>query len=199
MRKALVFAAILSVSGCIAPITPMERLQQSANDVASALRFDRTDLVAEYCAPKARDAFLERHAVWTDKTRIGDLELSGIYRRSPDEPEASLEVAVLESDERVGTVLTDRVCTRCYFNLVSQPVIRERHYGLLVVRCPECGTLASVQEYPHVIRWADEIARRPAVQRGRKVNRTWGEPSSQLHERHDASDFELRTQDRMAP
>ena len=88
MRKALVFAAILSVSGCIAPITPMERLQQSANDVASALRFDRTDLVAEYCAPKARDAFLERHAVWTDKTRIVDLELSGIYLRSQDEAEA---------------------------------------------------------------------------------------------------------------
>ncbi|MBP7522360.1 MAG: glutathione S-transferase C-terminal domain-containing protein, partial [Leptothrix sp. (in: Bacteria)] len=63
----------------------------------------------------------------------------------------------------------------------------------------EAGEFLSVQEYPHVIRWADEIARRPAVQRGRKVNRTWGEPSSQLHERHDASDFELRTQDRMAP
>lgn len=98
MRKALVFAAILSVSGCIAPITPMERLQQSANDVASALRFNRTDLVAEYCAPKARDAFLERHAVWTDKTRIVDLELSGIYLRSQDEAEAILEVAWLRED-----------------------------------------------------------------------------------------------------
>jgi GST-like protein len=37
------------------------------------------------------------------------------------------------------------------------------------------------------------------VQRGRKVNRTWGEPSSQLHERHDASDFDLKTQDKLAP
>jgi len=60
------------------------------------------------------------------------------------------------------------------------------------------GEFLSVHEYTHVIRWADEIARRPAVQRGRKVNRTWGEPSSQLHERHDASDFDTRTQDKVA-
>ena len=60
------------------------------------------------------------------------------------------------------------------------------------------GEFLSVHEYTHVIRWADEIAQRPAVQRGRKVNRTWGEPSSQLHERHDASDFELKTQDKLA-
>ncbi|MFK7888083.1 MAG: glutathione-dependent disulfide-bond oxidoreductase [Gammaproteobacteria bacterium] len=54
----------------------------------------------------------------------------------------------------------------------------------------------SVNEYEHVQRWADQIAERPAVQRGRMVNRTWGELSEQLHERHDASDFELRTQDK---
>ena len=42
------------------------------------------------------------------------------------------------------------------------------------------------------------IAQRPAVQRGRMVNRTWGQPSSQLHERHDAVDFETRTQDKLA-
>ena len=47
----------------------------------------------------------------------------------------------------------------------------------------------SVHEYTNVIRWADQIAERPAVQRGRMVNRVWGEPSSQLPERHDASDF----------
>lgn len=61
------------------------------------------------------------------------------------------------------------------------------------------GAFLSVHEYRHVIRWADEIARRPAVQRGRKVNRTWGEPGSQLHERHDASDFDTKTQDKVAP
>ena len=59
------------------------------------------------------------------------------------------------------------------------------------------GEFLSVHEYPHVIRWADEIARRPAVQRGRKVNRTFGDPASQLHERHDAADFDTRTQDKL--
>jgi GSH-dependent disulfide-bond oxidoreductase len=55
----------------------------------------------------------------------------------------------------------------------------------------------SVQEYKNVLRWADAIGKRPAVQRGRMVNRTWGEPSSQLHERHDAGDFETKTQDKL--
>jgi GST-like protein len=56
----------------------------------------------------------------------------------------------------------------------------------------------SVQDYKHVQRWADAIGKRPAVQRGRMVNRTSGELSSQLHERHDAGDFETNTQDKVA-
>jgi GSH-dependent disulfide-bond oxidoreductase len=55
----------------------------------------------------------------------------------------------------------------------------------------------SVQDYRNVQRWADAIGERPTVQRGRMVNRLQGEPSSQLHERHDASDFETRTQDKL--
>ena len=55
-----------------------------------------------------------------------------------------------------------------------------------------------VQEYTHVQRWADAIAARPAVQRGRIVNRAFGDLSEQLHERHDASDFDTRTQDKLA-
>ena len=59
------------------------------------------------------------------------------------------------------------------------------------------GEFLSVQDYRNVQRWADAIAARPAVKRGRMVNRTWGEPSSQLHERHDAGDFDTRTQDKV--
>ncbi|MDR9771861.1 glutathione-dependent disulfide-bond oxidoreductase [Rhizobium hidalgonense] len=55
-----------------------------------------------------------------------------------------------------------------------------------------------VEDYKNVLRWADTIHNRPAVQRGRMVNRLSGEPSTQLHERHDASDFETRTQDKLA-
>ena len=73
-------------------------------------------------------------------------------------------------------------------------------YGTLVKgQLYEAGDFLSVQEYKHVLRWTDEIAQRPAVKRGRKVNRAWGEPSSQLHERHDASDFDTQTQDKIAP
>jgi len=61
----------------------------------------------------------------------------------------------------------------------------------------EAGEFLQVQDYKNVQRWTDQIAERPAVQRGRMVNRAWGEPSSQLLERHDASDFELKTQDKV--
>jgi GST-like protein len=56
----------------------------------------------------------------------------------------------------------------------------------------------SVHEYTNVVRWAEQIFKRPAVSRGRKVNRTSGDPASQLHERHDASDFDTKTQDKIA-
>jgi len=58
----------------------------------------------------------------------------------------------------------------------------------------EAGEFLQVQEYTHVLRWTDQIAKRPAVQRGRRVNRTWGQPASQLPERHEASDFEAPAQ-----
>jgi hypothetical protein len=58
-------------------------------------------------------------------------------------------------EERVATVTADRMCTKCSYNLVGQMVLREPHYGLLIVRCPECGTIASVQEYPLLGRWAN--------------------------------------------
>ncbi len=61
----------------------------------------------------------------------------------------------------------------------------------------EGGEFLQVQEYRHVQRWTELIAARPAVKRGRMVNRSWGEPASQLHERHDAGDFETRTQDKL--
>jgi GST-like protein len=60
------------------------------------------------------------------------------------------------------------------------------------------GEFLSVHEYTHVVRWADKIGERPAVRRGRMVNRAFGDPASQLHERHDAGDFLTKTQDKLA-
>lgn len=62
----------------------------------------------------------------------------------------------------------------------------------------DAAEFLDVASYKHVTRWAQQILSRPAVQRGRMVNRAWGDnPAEQLHERHDASDFELRTQDKI--
>jgi GST-like protein len=72
-------------------------------------------------------------------------------------------------------------------------------YGALVKgQLYEAGEFLQVQAYTHVLRWTDQIAKRPGARRGRMVNRTWGEPASQLHERHEASDFDTNTQDKLA-
>lgn len=73
-------------------------------------------------------------------------------------------------------------------------------YGALVKnKVYEAAEFLEAHTYKNVVRWADEIGERPAVKRGLMVNRTWGDESKQLHERHDASDFELRTQDKLEP
>ncbi|WEJ98000.1 MAG: glutathione-dependent disulfide-bond oxidoreductase [Candidatus Sphingomonas phytovorans] len=63
----------------------------------------------------------------------------------------------------------------------------------------DAGEFLQVQDYKNVQRWTDAIAARPAVARGRMVNRVMGDPASQLHERHDASDFATKTQDKLVP
>lgn len=69
--------------------------------------------------------------------------------------------------------------------------------GMVQGQLYNAGEFLQVQEYRNVQRWAANIAARPAVQRGRMVNRPFGETSSQLHERHDADDFLTKTQDKL--
>jgi GSH-dependent disulfide-bond oxidoreductase len=85
-----------------------------------------------------------------------------------------------------GYTIADMAIWPWYGNLVK---------GLLY----EAGVFLDVQAYTNVIRWTDAIAQRPAVKRGRMVNRVFGDPASQLHERHEASDFDTSTQDKAAP
>jgi len=71
-------------------------------------------------------------------------------------------------------------------------------YGALVLnRVYDAADFLSADSYKNVMRWAKAIDERPAVKRGKMVNRSWGDPKEQLHERHDASDFELKTQDKI--
>jgi GST-like protein len=73
-------------------------------------------------------------------------------------------------------------------------------YGALAMGLQyEAGEFLQVQTYTNVQRWTQEIAKRPAVQRGRMVNRVMGKPESQLHERHDASDFQTKVQSVVNP
>ncbi|MCF6232591.1 MAG: glutathione-dependent disulfide-bond oxidoreductase [Rhodobacteraceae bacterium] len=73
-------------------------------------------------------------------------------------------------------------------------------YGALVQnRVYEAAEFLDTASYRHVNRWATEIAARPAVKRGVMVNRSFGNPEGQLHERHDAGDFDNRTQDKLEP
>ena len=72
-------------------------------------------------------------------------------------------------------------------------------YGLMVKgEAYDAGEFLQVQEYTHVLRWAEQVGQRKAVQRGRMVNRVRGDLASQLHERHDTGDFDTRTQDKLA-
>ncbi len=70
--------------------------------------------------------------------------------------------------------------------------------GLAKGQLYEAGEFLDVASYQNVQRWTDAIAERPAVKRGRMVNRAWGDPAGQLWERHEASDFETKTADKMA-
>ena len=71
-------------------------------------------------------------------------------------------------------------------------------YGALVLdEVYSAAEFLQVDTYAHVMRWAKQLAERPAVKRGKMVNRAWGPPEGQLHERHDASDFDTKTQDKL--
>ncbi len=71
-------------------------------------------------------------------------------------------------------------------------------YGAFVLgRIYDAAEFVGAHNYTHLMRWAETINARPAVSRGRMVNKGWGNPSTQLHQRHDASDFELKTQDKL--
>ncbi|MEJ8825710.1 glutathione-dependent disulfide-bond oxidoreductase [Variovorax humicola] len=123
------------------------------------------------------------------------------YAYAPDKIEYAIDRYAMEAKRQLDVL--DR-------RLAESPYLAGDDYSIADMAVwPWYGTLAKgqlydsgeflqVQEYKHVLRWTDQIAKRPAVQRGRMVNRTWGQPSSQLHERHDATDFDTQTQDKLA-
>ncbi len=103
--------------------------------------------------------------------------------------------------KRQLSVLDQRLADNAYMAgdeySIADMAIWPWYGGLVLGKLYNAAEFLDVKSYTNVVRWANEIAERPAVKRGIMVNRTWGEPSEQLHERHDASDFETQTQDKI--
>ena len=123
------------------------------------------------------------------------------YAYAPTKIEYAIDRFAMEAKRQLD-VLDRRLADNAYLAgsdyTIADIAVWPWYGGLVKGWLYEAAEFLQVQEYKNVQRWAEAIFKRPAVQRGRMVNRVVGEPSSQLHERHDASDFETKTQDKVA-
>ncbi len=124
------------------------------------------------------------------------------YAYAPSKIEYAIDRFAMETKRQLD-VLNRRLADSAYLGgddyTIADMAVWPWYGALAKGLLYEAGEFLQVQEYTHVQRWTEQIAARPAVQRGRMVNRAWGEPASQLHERHEASDFDTQTQDKVAP
>ncbi len=123
------------------------------------------------------------------------------YAYAPMKNEYAIDRFAMETKRQLD-VLDRRLAESAYLGgadyTIADIAVWPWYGGLAKGLLYGAGTFLGVDEYKNVQRWADIIAARPAVKRGRIVNRMSGEPSQQLHERHDASDFDTKTQDKIA-
>lgn len=122
------------------------------------------------------------------------------YNYAPEPIEYAIDRFTMEAKRQLD-VLNRRLAEQPYLGgaeYTIADIATWPWYGALALgRLYDAGEFLQVQEYEHVRRWAMEIDNRPAVRRGCMVNRVWGEPTEQLPERHDASDFQHRTRDKL--
>ena len=122
------------------------------------------------------------------------------YAYAPEKYEYPINRFAMETKRQLD-VLDKRLADRPYIAgqdySIADMAIWPWYGNLALGRQYNAGTFLSVHEYKNVVAWAEKILDRPTVQRGRIVNRTMGEPHEQLWERHDASDFETKTQDKI--
>ena len=123
------------------------------------------------------------------------------YAYAPSKIEYAIDRFAMEAKRQLD-VLDKRLADHEYLAgdayTIADIAIFPWYGGLAKGWLYEAAEFLQVEDYANVQRWADAIFARPAVKRGRMVNRSFGEPSSQLHERHDAGDFDTRTQDKLA-
>ena len=122
------------------------------------------------------------------------------YNYAPEPIEYAIDRFTMETKRQLD-VLNRRLADNAYLagdGYTIADIATWPWYGALALgRLYDAGEFLQVQEYEHLQRWAQEIDARPAVKRGRMVNRLWGDESEQLPERHAASDFEHRTKDKL--
>ena len=123
------------------------------------------------------------------------------YAYAPTKNEYAIDRFAMETKRQLD-VLDRRLAESAYLGgadyTIADIAVWPWYGGLAKGLLYGAGTFLGVDQYKNVQRWADAIAARPAVKRGRIVNRMSGEPSQQLHERHDAGDFDTKTQDKVA-
>ncbi|NKC16065.1 MAG: glutathione-dependent disulfide-bond oxidoreductase [Gammaproteobacteria bacterium] len=123
------------------------------------------------------------------------------YAYAPEKIEYAIDRFTMEVKRQLDVL--DRHLAQCEYLAGSEYSIADMAimpwYGALALGLLyNAGEFINADSYTHVLRWTRQLSGRPGVKRGRLVNRTWGKPESQLHERHDASDFQTRTQDKLA-
>jgi GST-like protein len=122
------------------------------------------------------------------------------YAYAPTKIEYAIDRFAMEVKRQLD-VLDKRLAESEYLSgsdyTIADMAVFPWYGGLVKGWSYDAAEFLQVQDYTNVQRWADTILERPAVQRGRMVNRVRGELSSQLHERHDAGDFETKTQDKL--
>ncbi|SCK19344.1 GST-like protein [Variovorax sp. HW608] len=163
-----------------------------------------------YLAQKFGDAFLPADAAQRAEClswlfwQMGSAPFLGggfghFYAYAPEKIEYAIDRYAMEVKRQLD-VLDQRLAESAYLAgddySIADMAVWPWYGALAKGQLYEAGEFLQVQEYTHVLRWTNEIAARPAAQRGRMVNRTWGQPASQLHERHDAADFQTRTEDK---
>jgi GSH-dependent disulfide-bond oxidoreductase len=123
------------------------------------------------------------------------------YAYAPEKIEYAIDRYAMETKRQMD-VLDRLLATRRYVcgddYTIADMAIWPWYGQMALGRSYNAGEFLQVHTYTHVLRWANELDARPAIKRGRMVNRVQGEPSSQLHERHDASDFATKTQDKLS-
>ncbi|HEX5487365.1 glutathione-dependent disulfide-bond oxidoreductase [Limnobacter sp.] len=124
------------------------------------------------------------------------------YAYAPEKYEYPINRYAMEVKRQLD-VLDKMLATRTYIAgedyTIADMAIWPWYGGVVSNAVYNAAEFLDAQSYKNVQRWTKMIGERPAVKRGRMVNRAWGAPEEQLHERHDASDFDLKTQDKLNP